>query len=138
MDNCIFCKIANGEIPSNTVYENEEFRVILDLAPANQGHCLVIPKKHAANIFELDEKTTAKAFTVAKTTAVAIKNALNCEGINILQNNGESAGQTVNHFHIHVIPRIKNDNDRVCIYSKPIECSDEQFLEIKEKIAAKY
>jgi len=137
MSDCIFCKIANGGIPSNTVYEDDEFRVILDISPANEGHCLVLPKKHASNIFEIDEQTVSRAFVLAKKVAEAIKLSLKADGINILQNNGEAAGQSVGHFHIHVIPRIKGDTNRVSIHSKPLKLSDEQFMEIKNKISLK-
>lgn len=107
--NCIFCKIANGEIPAATLYEDEDFRVILDLGPATKGHALVLPKEHFANLFELPEELTAKAFTVAKKTAAKMKDALNCDGFNLVQNNGVTAGQTVFHFHIHLIPRYEQD-----------------------------
>jgi len=137
MSDCIFCKIANGEITSNTVYEDDEFRVILDISPANEGHCLVLPKKHTSNIFEIDEQTVSKAFVLAKKVAEAVKSSLNVDGINILQNNGEAAGQSVGHFHIHVIPRMKGDTNRVSIHSKPLKLSDEQFMEIKSKISLK-
>ncbi|MBR1736327.1 MAG: HIT family protein [Firmicutes bacterium] len=133
MSDCIFCKIANGEIPTNTVYENDKFRVILDAAPANEGHCLVLPKKHGANIFELDEETVKEAFATAKKTAEAVKKSMNAEGINILQNNGEAAGQTVGHFHIHVIPRKSGDN--VTIKADAIELSDEEKQNICKKIS---
>jgi histidine triad (HIT) family protein len=133
MDNCIFCKIAEGEIPSNTIYEDEDFRVILDISPANIGHCLVIPKKHFKDITEIDSEILSKGIKIAQKTAKAQKKALNADGVNILQNNGESAGQTVNHFHIHVIPRFKGDDVVIEFNSK--EHSNEEFAEIKEKIA---
>ena len=95
MDNCIFCKIANGEIPSATLYEDEEFRVILDLGPATKGHALILPKTHAANIYEISEDMAAKAMILAKKMATKMTKALNCDGFNIVQNNGEPAGQTV-------------------------------------------
>ena len=104
MDNCIFCKIANGEIPSATLYEDEEFRVILDLGPASKGHALILPKVHAADIYELPEETAGKAMILAKYMAEKMKDALHCDGFNIVQNNGEIAGQTVFHFHMHLIP----------------------------------
>ena len=93
MGDCIFCKIANGEIPSATLYEDEEFRVILDLGPASKGHSLILPKKHAANIFELPDEYVSKVMVVAKKIAKAVKEACHCDGVNILQNNGEAAGQ---------------------------------------------
>lgn len=107
--NCIFCKIMNGEIPSKTLYEDEEFKVIFDIAPASKGHVIILPKYHAANIFELPDEVAGKTFIMAKNVATVLKQVLNCDGINILQNNGEEAGQTVFHLHVHVIPRFKND-----------------------------
>lgn len=109
-DNCIFCKIAAGQIPSNTVYEDEDFRVILDIAPASKGHAIVLPKEHMADLLSADSNVTAKALPVIKKVANAIKTATGCEGVNILQNNGEAAGQTVFHLHFHIIPRVKGDN----------------------------
>ena len=111
--NCIFCKIANGEIPSSTIYEDEFFRVILDLSPATKGHALILPKQHMANIFEMDDTTAEKVFVLAKRIAKAMKSALNCDGLNIVQNNGEVAGQTVFHFHMHIIPRYDNDGQHI-------------------------
>ena len=103
--NCIFCKIANGEIPSTTLYEDEDFRVILDMGPATRGHALLLPKEHYANLFELDDELAAKALVTAKKVAARMKDALGADGFNLVQNNGEAAGQTVRHFHVHVIPR---------------------------------
>ena len=111
--NCIFCKIANREIPSSTIYEDEFFRVILDLSPATKGHALILPKQHMANIFEMDDTTAEKVFVLAKRIAKAMKSALNCDGLNIVQNNGEVAGQTVFHFHMHIIPRYDNDGQHI-------------------------
>ncbi|MDO5136740.1 MAG: HIT family protein [Eubacteriales bacterium] len=110
MENCIFCKIANGEIPSATLYEDEDFRVILDLNPVSRGHALILPKAHAKNIYELPEELAGKAMVTAKKMAERMTKALGCEGFNILQNNGELAGQTVFHFHMHLIPRYKGDH----------------------------
>jgi histidine triad (HIT) family protein len=109
-NNCIFCKIIGDEIPSTTLYEDENFRVIMDISPAAKGHAIMIAKKHFANIFELDEATASKSMVVASKIAKAMKDELKCDGINILQNNGEAAGQTVFHFHIHLIPRFKDDS----------------------------
>ena len=108
-DNCIFCKIANGIIPSATVYEDDDFRAILDIAPAHKGHVIILPKTHAANLFEIDDATAAKLLPVAKKVAAAVKKVTGCDGINILQNNGEAAGQTVFHLHVHVVPRFEGD-----------------------------
>lgn len=108
-ENCIFCKLANGEIPSATIYEDEEFRVILDLNPATKGHALILPKEHAADLFEMPEERVQKAFALAKRMAGKMRDVLRCDGFNLVQNNGTAAGQTVFHFHIHLIPRYEND-----------------------------
>ena len=112
-DNCIFCKIARGEIPSSTIYEDEEFRAILDLGPASKGHALILPKTHAANLFELPDDLAGKAMVLAKKLARQLKDGLHADGINVVQNNGEAAGQTVFHFHMHLIPRYKGDTVNV-------------------------
>ena len=109
-DDCIFCKIANGEIPSATVYEDSVCRVILDVNPANKGHALIIPKEHFDDIYSIVAETAAKIFTIATEVAKAQKAELNPDGLNILQNNGEAAGQTVFHFHMHLVPRYIKDN----------------------------
>ena len=109
-DDCIFCKIANGEIPSNTLYEDDDFRVIFDLGPATKGHALILPKNHFDNIYEIDDEVAAKAFVLAKKMAKAMTAAFGCDGFNVLQNNGESAGQSVFHFHMHLIPRYNGDH----------------------------
>jgi len=111
--NCIFCKIANGEIPAATLYEDEDFRVILDLGPASRGHALILPKEHAANLYELPDDLASKAMIVAKKVGAKLVEGLGCDGLNIVQNNGEAAGQTVFHFHMHLIPRYKGDDVKV-------------------------
>ena len=137
MENCIFCKIANGEIPSATLYEDEDFRVILDLGPASKGHALILPKSHAANIYELQDETAGKAMILAKKMATKLRDGLNCDGFNIVQNNGEIAGQTVFHFHMHLIPRYKEDkNDDILKYT-PLELSDDEMKEILDMIKVK-
>ena len=98
--NCIFCKIANGEIPSFTIYEDDKFRVIFDLSPATKGHSIILPKDHFKNVFELSDEYAKEVMLVAKKVASAMKEVLNCDGLNILQNNEEVAGQTVFHFHM--------------------------------------
>ena len=130
--NCIFCKIANGEIPSTTLYEDEDFRVILDLGPATRGHALLLPKNHFANLFELDDETAQKAILVVKKMAGKMKDALGADGFNLVQNNGEAAGQTVFHFHMHLIPRYENDN--AGILWEPGETTPEDMAEVKRLV----
>ena len=132
MSDCIFCKIANGEIPSATLYEDEDFRVILDLGPASKGHALILPKAHAANIYEISDDMAAKAMILAKKMATKMTEALKCDGFNIVQNNGEPAGQTVFHFHMHLIPRY--EGDQVGITWKPGTLTDAVKNEILEKL----
>ena len=108
-DNCIFCKLANGVFPTATAYEDDDFRAIMDIEPAAKGHVLLIPKAHMSGIFEADDETLAKALPVVKKIACAMKEALGCDGVNILQNNNEAAWQSVYHLHIHIIPRYKDD-----------------------------
>jgi len=108
-ENCIFCKLANGDIPTATLYEDDDFRVILDAGPAAKGHALILPKEHYANLYELDDELAAKVLVLAKKMITKLTAILDCDGYNIVQNNGEVAGQTVFHFHLHMIPRYKDD-----------------------------
>ena len=112
-ENCIFCKIGRGYIPSYKLYEDEDFKVFLDLSPTSYGHALIIPKEHYKNLFELDDTIASKALVLAKKVGAAMMNTLHCDGLNVLQNNGEAAGQTMFHFHIHLIPRYKDDDTKI-------------------------
>ena len=132
---CIFCKIANGEIPSTTLYEDEDFRVILDMGPATRGHALLLPKEHYANLVELHEELAAKALVTAKKAAARMKDALGAEGFNLVQNNGEAAGQTVFHFHMHLIPRYENDG--AGITWTPGSTTPEEMAEVKRLVDEK-
>lgn len=108
-DNCIFCKLANGEIHTSTLYEDDDFRVILDASPATKGHALILPKEHYADLYELDDALVPKVLALAKKMITKLTPILGCDGYNIVQNNKEAAGQTVFHFHMHLIPRYKKD-----------------------------
>ena len=123
-ENCIFCKIASGDIPSYTLYEDNLFKVFLDLSPTSFGHALLIPKEHYANLFELEDEIASKIFVLAKKVASAMKTSLQCDGFNLLQNNGEIAGQTMFHFHIHLIPRYKDDNTKITFDHKSLKDED--------------
>lgn len=113
VDDCIFCKIIAGEIPSKTVYEDDNYKAILDISPASKGHVIILPKNHANNIFEISDEDASGIMIVAKKIAAKLKKVFDCDGVNILQNNGEVAGQTVFHLHVHVIPRYENDNIKI-------------------------
>ena len=129
-DNCIFCKLANGDIPTNSIYEDDDFKVILDASPATKGHALILPKQHYANIFEIEDETLAKAAKLAKKIMTHEKDVLGCEGYNLVQNNGEVAGQTVFHFHMHLIPRYKNDGNEEKLCWNHADLSAEEIAEI--------
>ena len=126
-ENCIFCKIANGEIPSATLYEDDDFRIILDL-----GHALLLPKEHYENLYMLPDELAAKALPVAKKMITKLTEVLGCDGYNVVQNNGETAGQTVFHFHMHLIPRYKGD--QVGLGWKMGELTDEERDDILAKL----
>ena len=112
-DNCIFCKIVAGEIPSHTTYEDENCKVILDISPATKGHSIIIVKDHYDNFFELPEEKAVEVIKVAKMMSKKMADNLQCDGFNILQNNNEVAGQTVFHFHMHLIPRYEDDGQKL-------------------------
>lgn len=131
-EKCIFCKIAAGEIPSKTLYEDEQFRVILDLGPATKGHALILPKNHYADLYEIPDETAADVMKLAKKMAGIMTDKLKCDGFNLVQNNGETAGQTVFHFHMHLIPRYKNDGQ--VLGWKAGSPTAEELEEIKNEI----
>lgn len=128
---CIFCKIINKEIPATVIYEDDSFIAILDKFPSAYGHTLVIPKMHEENIFSISENTSQNILEVVKNVSLSLKK-MGFDNINLIQNNGEIAGQTVNHFHIHVIPRVENDKIKLSMESN-IE-ADEILLEIKDEM----
>lgn len=130
--NCIFCKIANGEVPSKTLHEDDNFRVILDLGPATRGHALILPKEHYADLYELPEELAGEAMKLAKKMVSKMTERLGCEGFNLIQNNGDMAGQTVFHFHMHMIPRYQADGQK--IGWKPGEPTQDELEEIKNTI----
>ena len=104
---CLFCKIISGDIPSNTIYEDEIVKVFLDINPTSNGHCLIVPKKHYTNIEDIDLETLKYINEVAKKIYKKLKEKLNCEGLTLIQNNG--LGQEVKHYHLHLVPRYTND-----------------------------
>ena len=108
-NNCVFCAICAGEIPSFKVYEDDLVLAYLDINPFTKGHTLVIPKAHSANLLETSDETLAAVIARVKKVAAHVKAALPCDGFNILQNNGEAAGQTVHHLHFHIVPRYGNE-----------------------------
>ena len=133
-DNCIFCKLANGDIPTNTIYEDDEFRVIMDAAPATKGHALVLPKDHYGDIYEIDPQVLGKAVQVGQKVIKHATKVLNCEGYNLLQNNGEVAGQTVFHYHLHLIPRYEDMDNSEILKWDPSNIDAEEIKELTERL----
>jgi len=105
MSDCLFCKIINGDIPSTKVYEDEHVFAFMDIMPLSKGHTLLIPKQHCKDLFEMPEEVAGNLYKAAPKVANAIKKAFNPVGLNTVNNNGAAAGQTVFHFHLHLIPR---------------------------------
>jgi len=131
-DNCIFCKIVNGDIPSKMLYEDGEFKVILDLGPETKGHALILPKNHYRNLYELPDDMASKVMLLAKKMASQMTDKLECDGFNLVQNNGEAAGQTVFHFHLHLIPRYNEDGQT--LGWKELQLTADELEEIKKII----
>lgn len=112
-NNCVFCAIAEGEIPSFKVYEDDLVLAYLDINPVSKGHTLVIPKAHTKGLLDTPDETLAAVIARVKKVAAHIKETLGCGGFNIVQNNGETAGQTVHHVHFHIVPRYEGDDPLV-------------------------
>ncbi len=131
-ETCIFCKIVNGEIPSATIYEDEFCRVILDIAPMAKGHAILLVKKHYPDLFAIDPDTASGVLCAAAKVGEAMKKALSCDGINLLQNNGPAAGQTVFHLHFHLIPRWNGDG--LSLGGPQGSCAEGEAAKIAEQI----
>ncbi len=128
-ENCIFCKLANGVIPTNSIYEDDDFNVILDASPAAKGHALILPKQHYKNLYEIDPEVLAKAAQLAQRIVCHEKEVLGAVGYNVLQNNEPAAGQTVFHYHVHLIPRYEQEDGEILMWEHQ-SYSDEEMKEI--------
>ena len=133
---CIFCRILNGEIPSFALYDDERTFAFMDINPANTGHALVIPKFHAPNIYEIPDDWLSACIVTTRKVALAVKNALPLDGINILQANGEGAAQSVMHFHFHVVPR--HNRDDLKLNWEPVPGDMDGIAATGEKIRAEF
>ncbi len=131
-DDCIFCKLANHVFNTNIIYEDDDFTVILDAGPATRGHALILPKEHYANLYEIPDGLLSKAAVLSKKLVTALTEKLHADGYNVVQNNGETAGQTVFHFHIHLIPRYKDDGQ--LIGWKPGKPDNDELMALAEEI----
>lgn len=135
-DDCIFCRLANGDIPVEAVYEDDVVKVIFDASPASEGHVLILPKEHADNLYDLTDEQAAHIFKMAKKIGCAMRDSLKFDGMNVVQNNGEAAGQTVFHFHMHLIPRYKGDT--VNVGWKAGELVEDKKQELLEKLKSEF
>ena len=133
-DNCIFCKLANGVFATNSIYEDENFNVILDVSPATKGHALILPKAHYADIHEMPSDLLAEAIKVAQKVIKHATPILGCDGYNVLQNNGTAAGQTVFHYHMHLIPRYEKDDNKALLNWTPGSVSEESLKALREQL----
>ena len=131
-NDCLFCAIIHDEMPAYKIYEDDTFVAILDRFPKCLGHVLIMPKVHAQTLFDMPEDTLAKLLPAAKKLAEKLRAAIKFEGLNLLQNNGETAGQSVKHFHLHLIPRY--DADDMILQWKTVDPSPEEFAEMVEKL----
>ena len=130
--NCIFCKLANGDILTNAIYEDDDFKVIMDANPATKGHALILPKEHYADIYEIDAEILGKAAKLAQNVINHVSPILKCDGYNLLQNNGVVAGQTVFHFHLHLIPRYEDADNTNVLVTNHVELSAEEMKSLTE------
>ena len=134
MNNCIFCKIINKEIPGHVVYEDEHVLAFLDISQTTKGHTLVIPKKHLVDIFEMEASLMEQVYSVVPKIASALKATFGCSGLNIVNNNGESAGQTVFHYHVHLIPRYGQDKFGIIFANNMSDYDAEKLAFLKDRI----
>jgi len=132
MDNCIFCKIISGEFDSHCIYDDELFKVILDKFPASKGHALILTKVHYENVYALGEKEQQALGAVMTKMSKLLMEKLGCDGLNVLQNNGEVSGQVINHYHMHLIPRYTDDG--IVMKWVAESGSDGMILEVLDKL----
>lgn len=135
MSDCLFCKIVDGSIPSIKVYEDDHVLAFMDIFPLTKGHTLLIPKKHHENVFDMNSEDASQLFSVAPKIASAIKASFNPAGLNLLNNNGAPAGQSVFHFHLHFIPRYdQTDGFKATWQTKEKQITTDLVTEYAEKI----
>lgn len=129
---CVFCKIVNNEIPSYKIYEDESFMAFFDISQATLGHTLVIPKKHFSDMLNSDDETNKQILEVVVKVTNKLKAKLHLDDFNVMTNIGKRAGQTVSHFHIHIIPRY--DQDDFEINFKPNPLTSTEFLDMVNRV----
>ncbi|NQU83666.1 MAG: HIT family protein [Parcubacteria group bacterium] len=134
MEDCLFCKIINGQVPATKVYENDKVVAFLDISPVNQGHTLVVPKEHSENLLDISDDVLCEVSIATKKVGQAIVSGLGVGGFNLIQNNGSVAGQVISHFHWHLIPRHSDDGLALWSQGKYKEGEED---EVAEKIKSK-
>jgi len=137
MKDCIFCKIVAGEISGHVVYENEHVLAFLDISQTTEGHTLIIPKAHVIDIFEMDSSKMEQIFSIVPKIANALKETFGCSGINVVSNNGKSAGQSVFHYHVHLIPRYGDDKFGIRFVNNMKKYDTEKLEALKNRIKNK-
>ncbi|HSH43203.1 MAG TPA: HIT family protein [Arenicellales bacterium] len=135
-DDCIFCKIVAGEVPSFKVYEDEHTLAFMDINPANRGHALAIPKTHSPNLYETPDESLAVTIATARKVARAVQKTVNPDGMNLVQANGPGAAQSVFHLHLHLIPRFMDDNLMLNWGVEPVPGDMDELRELAGQIAA--
>jgi histidine triad (HIT) family protein len=133
-EDCIFCKVLAGEIPSERVYEDDHAVAVMDINPWTRGHAVVIPRTHAADVFEIEDDELEHVVVAAKRLATKMRATLDCDGVNLLQSNGRAAWQTIFHLHFHVIPRY--DGDPLELPTRPQPAKPEELAAVAEEIRA--
>lgn len=137
MNQCIFCKIINKEIPGQILFENEHVLAFLDISQTTKGHTLVIPKKHVEDVFSMSEEDMCHVFSVIPKLANALKTTFNADGMNIVNNNKPVAGQTVFHYHVHLIPRYSTEDSFQINYTNNMsKYTPESLATLKEEVLA--
>jgi histidine triad (HIT) family protein len=131
-EDCIFCKVLGGDLPSERIYEDEHTVAVMDINPWTRGHAVVIPRKHAENLFEIEDDELEHVAVAAKRVATAMRDRLDCDGVNLLQSNGAAAWQTIFHLHFHVIPRY--EDDPLELPTRPKQASPEELAEVAREI----
>jgi len=130
MSNCIFCSIIEGRLPAFSIYEDGHFLAILDRYPGTRGEILILPKRHVPDIYGLNQEEAAALMPLTQKISTKMRDELGLDGLNLIQNNGKAAGQEIDHFHLHLLPRYTGDG--VKLYKKPTDPSLEELAQIAE------
>lgn len=131
-EDCIFCKVLLGEIPGERIYEDDHAIAVMDINPWTRGHAVVFPRRHAADVFDIDDEELGHVAVAAKRVAAKLRDALGCDGLNLLQSNGSAAWQTIFHLHVHVIPRY--DGDPLELPARPRPAEPEELAALAREI----